>query len=453
MFGPRILGTPSSPIIPPHASLHDEDGSVERSEVRTAVTRFLLTGLITLLAISVPVALWIRGQAEGHTLAAAIQRTHDLADHAVAPLLTEELLAGDPASLRLLDERLDRWATGGFVMRVKVWDPTGLVVYSDLPSLIGRTFPLPSWSADLLAGGTDRASFGTEHRLDNKQDSTFGQLVEVNVRAVDASGQPVIFEAYFDDAAVTAEQLALVQEIIPAFALSLIALQLGQLLPAIRLARRIQADQASRRRLLQHAISASDLERGRIARELHDEVIQDLAGLSYAFEAEEAHGPPGERPLFGRASAILQQNLSTLRAMTTELYPPDFARLGLAEALLRLTDPLVGQGIRATVSLPERIDLDQDRAAILYRVAREALTNTVKHAGAGAVDLTLAQDGEHTTLMVRDDGRGFDTECASPDGHLGLRIMRDTVRVVGGDLSITSHTGDGTTVVATLNRV
>ncbi|MBC7442047.1 MAG: sensor histidine kinase, partial [Ramlibacter sp.] len=391
-------------------------------------------------------------QAEEHTLAAAIQRTHDLANHTVAPLITDELLAGNPASLRELDDRLERWMAGAFVKRVKVWDPNGLVVYSDLPSLIGRTFPLPNWSTDLLAGGTDRASLGAENRLDNEQDSALGELVEVNVRAVDESGRPLIVEAYFDDEVVRSEQRALLREIIPAFALSLIALQLGQLLPAIRLARRIQAGQISRRRLLQHAIVASDLERGRIARDLHDEVIQDLAGLSYAFEAEETHGPPGERKLFGQARTILQRNLGTLRAMTTELYPPDFARLGLAEALLRLADPLAGHGLETIVSLPERIELDQDRAVILYRVAREALANTVKHADAGVAELTLTQDGARTVLTVRDNGRGFDPASAPPDGHLGLRIMRDTVRVVGGDLSITSHAGEGTTIVATLNR-
>ncbi|MDQ1581083.1 MAG: two-component system, NarL family, sensor kinase [Microbacteriaceae bacterium] len=453
MPDPRGPGAPRPPTLAGHPSLHDEDGAVERSEVRAAVIRFLFIGLVTLVAISVPVALWIRGQAERHTLAAAIQRTHQLADHAIDQLITDELLAGDPASLRKLDDRLERWVAGDYVVRVKVWDPTGLVVYSDLPSLIGRTFPLPRWSTDLLAGGADRALFGTEHRLDNAQDFALGELVEVNVRTTDASGRPLIFEAYFDDEAVHAEQLALVREIIPAFALSLIALQLGQLLPAVRLARRIQANEVSRRRLLQHAIAASDHERGRIARELHDEVIQDLAGLSYALEAEEVHGSPGERRLFGRARTILQRNLGTLRAMTTELYPPDFARLGLAEALLRLTAPLAGQGIKAIVSLPERIELDQDRAAILYRVAREALTNTVKHAAAGVAELTLTQDDAYTRLTVRDDGRGFDPESASPDGHLGLRIMRDTLRVVGGDLSITSHTGEGTTVVVTLDRV
>lgn len=451
MRDPGTSGGPGRAARVAHRSLHD-DAALERSEVRAAVARFLLIGLVTLVAISVPVTLWIRGQAERHTLAAAIQRTHELADQAVAPLITDGLLDGDPAAVRTLDNRLTRWLADDYIVRVKIWDADGRVIYSDFPALIGRSFPLPAWSTTLITDGSAQASIGTRQGLDDQQDSALGELLEINVRSTDAAGRPLIFEAYFDDEAIQQEQSALLREFIPAFALSLIALQLGQLLPAVRLARRIQAEHASRRRLLQHAIAASDIERGRIARELHDEVIQDLAGLSYAFEAEEAHGPHGERPLFGRASAILRRNLGTLRAMTTDLYPPDFARLGLAEALLGLTAPLAGHGIQTIVSLPERIDLDRDRAAMLYRVAREALANTVKHAGAGVVELTVVQNDYRTTLTVRDDGRGFDPESPSPNGHLGLRIMQDTVRVVGGDLVITSGTGEGTTVVATLER-
>jgi len=444
---------PQSPNPAVHASRHDEDAIVERSEVRSAVVRFLLIGLVTLVVISVPGALWIRWQAERYTLTAAVQQTREVAEYGVAPLITDALLEGDPAAQRVLNDRLANWVASDYIRRVKVWDPSGLILYSDLPALIGRTFPLPDWSADLIATGTDRASLGTQQGVDNEQESSMGQLVEVNVSVLGASGRPFIFEAYFDDEAVSEQQLALARDLIPAFALSLLALQVAQLLPAIGLARRIQAGQASRRRLLQHAIVASDLERGRIARELHDEVIQDLAGLSYALEAEEAHGPPGERSFFGRARTILQRNVNALRAMTTDLYPPDIAQFGLAESLRRLTDPLVARGIEIIVSLPERIDLDQDRTATLYRVARECLTNTIKHADADSVALTVTQDDEFTTLTVRDDGRGFDQERPSPDGHLGLRIMRDTVQVAGGTLSVTSRAGEGTTVVAALDRV
>jgi hypothetical protein len=82
---PRIRGALKPPNPAVRASRHDEDAAVERSEVRVAVIRFLLIGLVTLVVISVPVALWIRGQAERYTLAAAVERTHIIAEYAVAP--------------------------------------------------------------------------------------------------------------------------------------------------------------------------------------------------------------------------------------------------------------------------------------------------------------------------------------------------------------------------------
>jgi signal transduction histidine kinase len=227
----------------------------------------------------------------------------------------------------------------------------------------------------------------------------------------------------------------------------------AQLIPALRLARRIQGHQSTKRRLLQYAIDASDLERQRIARDLHDEVIQDLAGLSYAFEAEERHSNPENRSLFGQAKAILQKNVGTLRAMTTELYPPDLAELGLPAALTRLAAPLLEHGIRVKLHIPPDCDLDRDRAAMFYRVAREVLTNTVKHAKAGVLELTLLQDADRTILLIHDDGCGFDMAADAPDNHLGLRIMRDTIEVAGGSLEVRSWMGGGTSVMAALDRV
>ncbi|MEA9999512.1 sensor histidine kinase [Cryobacterium sp. RTS3] len=279
-----------------------------------------------------------------------------------------------------------------------------------------------------------------------------GDLVEINVRATDAAGWPVIFEAYFDDEAVQSAQSRLMLDVLPVLVVSLVVLQLAQLLPAIGLARRIQAGQTSRRRLVQHAIVASDFERMRIARELHDEVIQDLAGLSYALEAEERQGTNERRALTGQARGILLRNLRTLRAITTELYPSDLERLGLNEALRRLLEHVAATGIDVHCELSPDVPSDKDRLAVLYRVAREALANVVKHSRASAVDLVLTGDAVTTSLSIRDNGRGFDPAAAAPGGHLGLRIMRDTVQMTDGSLSITSGVGEGTTVVVRIRR-
>ena len=101
----------------------------------------------------------------------------------------------------------------------------------------------------------------------------------------------MIFETYSSGAAVRAEQQAVLLSMIPPVLLSLAVLQLVLLIPAVRLAKRIQFHQAKRNALLRCAIEASDQERRQIASELHDDVIQNLSGLAYALESEERRGP------------------------------------------------------------------------------------------------------------------------------------------------------------------
>ncbi|MHA7154137.1 sensor histidine kinase [Arthrobacter sp. TMN-50] len=425
----------------------------QRSEVRSAVGRFLLTGLLVTMLIATPVAFWIRAEAENHALDNAQLITQRLADYAISPLINDRLVAGDPAAIEELDARLKPWLERGAVLRIKVWDDDGRIVYSDVPSLIGQQFDLPDRGLGLLAGASGTASLESQRGLENEYEADSGELVEVYVGSMAATGAPLIFEAYYDDDGVREEQTLVLLAIAPIFLLSFGVLQLAQLVPAVRLARRIQAHEVSRRKLLQYAIEASDLERRRIARDLHDEVIQDLAGLSYAMEAEEKRGAASQRPLFGRVRSILQENLRTLRAMTSELYPPDLDKLGLPAALTRLAESLREQGIDVALQVPDNYEMDRDHAVMLYRVAREVLTNTVKHAHANTVHLSLLREDGSTVLTIKDDGRGFNPEDGSPDGHLGLRIMHDTIREAGGSLQVLSGGGSGTSVIATLSHV
>ena len=427
----------------------------ERSEVRSAVGRFLLVGFVALVFVGTPAALWIRAQAEAHALGNVTLVTQRLADYALAPVVTAELLAGDPAALRTLDSRLAPWLDNGAVLRIKIWDGNGTIVYSDLPELIGDRSEFPQGGEALLVGGPGVSAIGISDELENRHESLSGGLVEVFVGSSAATGAPLIFEAYFDGDAVREEQTAVLIDMAPAFLLSLGVLQLAQLVPAVRLARRIQAGQVARRRLLQRAVDASALERRRIARDLHDEVIQDLAGLSYALESEVTHGAPEQNPLFTRALAVLQQNVRSLRAMTTELYPLDLDRLGLPTALDRLADPLRERGIEVTLdlpgnALPDNALLSREQSAVLYRVAREVLANILKHAEAHAVEFSLHVDRNRTVMRIGDDGRGFDPDAAAPEGHLGLRIMSDTMLEAGGSLDIRSRPGGGTVVSARL---
>ncbi|MCT9625652.1 sensor histidine kinase [Pseudarthrobacter equi] len=422
---------------------------IQRREVRLAVTRFLAAGFAALVLVATPVTFWIRDAAEQHALANARDFTQRLADNVVGPLITPQLLAREPAALDELDQRVAPWLANGGVARIKVWDERGRVVYSDASSLIGHDFEQEEWARLLLAGGPATATVESQTAEENEFEASSGELVEVYVRSAARDGAPMIFETYSSGEAVRTEQHAVLLSMIPPVLLSLAVLQLVLLIPAVRLARRIQFHQGQRNALLRCAIEASDQERRQIASELHDDVIQNLSGLAYALESEERRGEPGHRQVFTDARTMLQRNIRALRAMTSELYPPDLEELGLKASIMRLEAPLVERGIAFTASIPEQVSLDRDQAVLAYRVAREALVNATKHSRASSVDIQIRQSGELTQITVSDDGQGFNPRTAYREGHFGLRILKDTVQQAGGSLHVRSAPGTGTFLTAT----
>jgi len=416
------------------------------SAVRSAVARFLAAGLVVLLVIAVPVAFWMRSIAERIALDHAVSSAQQIADHAVAPHVTEGLLERDAAALARLGAALDPLVRDRHIVRIKMWTADGRIVYSDQAGLIGKQYELEGWARDLLKGGPGQATFEAQDGAENTYEAGQGELVEVYVASVTPSGMPLIFETYLDAAVVRDVESKVLAGVAPAILGALAALQLALLFPAISLARRVNKYQAARRQALQHAVDAADLERARIARDLHDDVIQDLAGLSYALEAEELGGGAGGLRTLAPASEVVQGSIRTLREITGQLYSPELDAAGLPEALGRLVDPLVARGIDATLYLGGSPRLSARQATMFHRVAREALMNASKHARAATVRVVLACDGRRTELTVRDDGVGFDTACGARHGHLGLRIMRDIAATAGGRLDIESAPGAGTTV-------
>jgi signal transduction histidine kinase len=433
------------------ASTRDDAGpdAAERREVRSAVVRFLTAGLVALSLVALPVAAWMWAEAERQALANARDITQRLADNVVGPLITDRLVARDPAALERLDQRLAPWLANGNLTRIKVWDEHGQVVYSDAEALIGQEFEQEEWARLLLDGGPATATLEPQTAKENEYEAHSGELVEVYVRSVSQRGEPMIFETYASGEAVRRDQNAVLMGMVPPMLLSLAVLQLAQLVPAVRLARRIRRHQAARNALLHCAIEASDQERRRIAGELHDEVIQDLSGLAYALESEERCGPTEQGPIFRNARTLIQATIHTLRAMTSELYPPDLEELGLKASLMRLEAPLVKRGIALSIDLPDGLVLDRDSAVLVYRVAREALVNATKHSSAQSVAIRVRQAGPRTSITVLDDGLGFDPGDPCPEGHLGLQILRDTIHQAGGTLEVRSAPGAGTAVTAT----
>jgi signal transduction histidine kinase len=188
-------------------------------------------------------------------------------------------------------------------------------------------------------------------------------------------------------------------------------------------------------------------ERNRVARELHDAVTQKLFSLRLSAQAAGAmlDKAPGKAAAeLERVQRLAGEALSELRAVIVELRPAELDRHGLPETLrkhVRLLDRLHPAVV--TFECAELPPLDSAVEVAVLRVAQEALHNALRHSGAETVSVRLAYAGGRLELVVRDDGSGF--EQADSRG-LGLVSMRDRAEAVGGEMSVESAPGAGTTV-------
>jgi signal transduction histidine kinase len=192
-------------------------------------------------------------------------------------------------------------------------------------------------------------------------------------------------------------------------------------------------------------------ERQKLAGELHDSVSQALYGMSLALHTAriQVERDPEKLPQsLADLLSLAEAALAEMRALIFELRPESLEREGLVTALAKQGAALQARHeMSVQTHLCEEPTLPLQTKQALYRIAQEALHNTVKHAHAGKVDLNLNQTEAAVILEIRDDGIGFDTQGPFP-GHLGLSSMQERVRDLGGLLKIDSAPGQGTYVVA-----
>lgn len=428
----------------------------DRSEIRSAVTRFLVVGLVVLAAVSVPSTLIMRHLTRAHTLHELGASVERMATNLVARLVTSDVLGPDAdvaASQRLADG-VDVRVADGSMERISIWDRTGLVVYSTETSLIGNRYPEHDWDAAVLEDGVAVATFQDDGVPLYAYEPDHGRFVEVDVAFMSAAGESLILETYFSADVVHGQQRDLLLKLLPVGLLTLLALQVAQLPPAVRLASSVQHLQTGRRRLMAQTVAASDHERRRIARDLHDDVIQELVGVSYALESVTSRDAEVEE-VVDQARGLVRKNIASLRGMLTEIYPADLDSVGLQGALAQQARRLRDAGLDVRLTMPDAVDVGPTAALLLYRLAREAVSNTLKHAQASTatVDLSVSADGATATFTLADDGVGFDLGASSADGHLGLRLMRDMVSEMGGRVDVMTAAGQGTTILATIPLV
>ena len=219
--------------------------------------------------------------------------------------------------------------------------------------------------------------------------------------------------------------------------LSTIALQVGAMIERARLAE-------SQARL------ARAEERTRVARELHDTLLQSLTAIALQLEgaSRDSHAPPELRAKLERSIESARASAADARRAIADLRASPSADKPLAQALSALARGFISEtGVAVRVVAASDLVLDRQTETELYRIAQEALTNVGKHARAKSVTLTLRRVKNSVRLVVADDGVGMKSAKRDGDGQ-GLRGMTERAALIGGSLAVTSRRGGGTTVAA-----
>ncbi len=218
---------------------------------------------------------------------------------------------------------------------------------------------------------------------------------------------------------------------------------------------KLKESQADRERLLQRFISAQEEERKRVARELHDEVSQNIAMLAMALEratSQEKPSDPGYQERLSELHGLALKTLEDVRRVIFDLRPAILDDLGLGPALKWYAqNRLEKQGIKVLYEIPsEGKRLSPPVEVALFRVAQEAITNVARHSEAQNVIIELETAEDAVELRVEDDGKGFDMISTLQPGNrktsLGILGMQERIAALKGEMTIDSHPGEGTIV-------
>jgi signal transduction histidine kinase len=198
--------------------------------------------------------------------------------------------------------------------------------------------------------------------------------------------------------------------------------------------------------LLQTMLEGERLQRLALASDLHDDTIQVMAAVLLQLDGAARSGNHG----VVRAADTLREALERTRRMMFELNPPLLAERGLAAAIGELAETT-----RREMECLVGCDVTDDRFSVateelVYRTAREALTNVRKHSRAQRVQITVDHDCHTITATVTDNGVGFDPSAARRQGHIGLDSTAERIRLAGGTFTVRSHPAHGTSINITL---
>lgn len=431
--------------------------------VGRVVRRFVVANVLGVLLL-MTASVWASRQAAKEEAIADARATTDvIASLLVQPNLEESLLTGDARAVARMNQAVrGRLATAG-VIRVKIWAPDGLIVYSDEPRLIGSRFPLEDDDLAVLKDGLTRADVSDLSRPENRYERSFGRLLQVYRQIHSPAGKPMLLETYSSYEQATARQMDIWLMFAPITAAALLAMLLMQLPLARRMVVQLRSSQRERELLQARALDTSTEERRRIAGSLHDGIVQDVSASSLLVaraadrlrcpQAQDARGEVAD--VLGEASTALRESVGSLRSLLVEIYPPTLERAGLDSALADLAARLRPRGIDVRVHVPDTVGIPPQTATLFFRTAQEALLNVAKHARASVVEVVVREQPDRLTLQITDNGVGFDLPSVRnrpQREHFGLNVLADLAVADGAHLAIRTARGAGTSVLLEVPR-
>jgi two-component system NarL family sensor kinase len=346
------------------------------------VALFTLAGIVALLIAGLATEIASRKVGEREAIVDARAKTRVLAQ-GVEPVVTNGIVVGNLTSLRKVDIAVHRFVLDNSLVRVKIWKPTGTIVYSDEMRLIGTRSTLAA--ADLRA--IDSGLVADRMSLERSQ----GKLLEVYLPIRTPDGQRLLFKAYFRYRAITAAGDRLWRRFAPITFGALLALALVQIPLAWALARRLRRRATERDELLRSVIDTPDAERPRIA---------------------------------------------------GDLFGTGFVDHGLADLLARAH----GRGIDITLTENLQAPVPPTVAELLYRAAREAVRNVLTHTNTTSVTVHVSDHDHVATLEIIDNSAGLAPGRTAEAGQVGLRALTDLIADTGGRLVVDAANGTGTRV-------
>lgn len=339
------------------------------------------------------------------------------------------------------------------VKRVKIWKVDGeigeVVYYSDFVKQIGDRQQLGEDELDVLENGGVVAEVsdleGEENRLEQ---GLTGPITEVYTRIETPSQRPLLFETYQSSEAIASSGREIASTFTPVLVLTLGSAAVLEVSLAIALIRRFRRGQREREALMEAAMEASFRERRRIAGDLHDGPVQEMAGLSLGLAAQAAAAPDEKtRETLNQAVGVVRSSVRTLRSAIVGVYPPNLEQMGLEAALSDLLARLPTHQVSGHLDFDLDRDLEHRASELLYRTSQEAIRNVEKHADASNVWISVGRQNGKVTLSVQDDGRGGASvnDHVGESGRFGLAVLADIISDAGGQMRLTSN-GTGTTV-------